>query len=195
MLTMTRPRAAPSGPTLRYPGAAPADEGRREVGEDWITAEELADLRAGRLSQADLARAKNLTPMTVSRRLKKLQGAPVPVKNLIAPFLPWTVSAEHKNNYKYRTARDHLRVTIADDQLTDDRARDLRNMYAKLRGEDLVLVYNPRKQPNREGLTGGFQYVPRRNTDEDLIIRVPDPEWWTDERKAAWRFPKDLPEG
>lgn len=165
------------------------------MGEDWITAEELADLRAGRLSQADLARAKNLTPMTVSRRLKKLQGAPVPVKNLIAPFLPWTVSAEHKNNYKYRTARDHLRVTIADDQLTDDRARDLRNMYAKLRGEDLVLVYNPRKQPNREGLTGGFQYVPRRNTDEDLIIRVPDPEWWTDERKAAWRFPKDLPEG
>ncbi|THV39640.1 hypothetical protein FAB82_17375 [Glycomyces buryatensis] len=161
-----------------------------------ITAEELAALDAGRITQADLARSKGVSRATISRWTRKTPGAPVPYRTQLAPFWPWKVTTSHQRAAAYMRAFDHLRVRISGAELDDERTSKLIAWYRAIRANGEVLAYDPDAPPTAWRVKhGGFEYLEREPADKDLLIRVPDPEWWTEERRAAWKLPKDLPEG
>ncbi|MEU6246438.1 hypothetical protein [Glycomyces sp. NPDC047010] len=164
-------------------------------GKPRITAEELAALDAGTLNRKDLAKRKGVSVPTIGRWLKD-PAAPVASKTTIGPYWPWKVEKQHQNSQPYNKGFDHLRYVIeGPDSLPEKRLRELHLWYATVKENREVLAYRPDAPPTPWRVKhGGFEYLEREPEDEDLLIRVPDPEWWTEERRAAWRFPKDLPE-
>jgi hypothetical protein len=160
-------------------------------GRSRFTAEELDDLRERRVTQADLARARGVSRMTIVRWLRDEPNAPTSKRTAVKPFWPWEVIAIHQNSAPYNRSHDHLRRVLLNDPLDEERRKKLRVWYTDLQENREVLTYDPDAPPTPWRVKhGGFTYEPREPEDEDLIIRVPDPQWWTPERRAAWRLPE-----
>jgi transcriptional regulator with XRE-family HTH domain len=191
--------ADPGTLRLRYPETAFV-QGRDTAvieREPRFTAAELAALRAGEISQADLARAKGVNRATIGRWLADPE-APIPKTVYIQRYWPWEkVAREHLKSGGYERAHDHLSWVLLGEVARTHKPK-LLSWYRQIQADNVVLAYAP------DAVTvsawgprpAGFHYVPRLLEDDDLIIRrnehtrdIGGDKWW------AWKLPKALPEG
>lgn len=90
-------------------------------------------------------------------------------------LIPWHVAEEHRWSYAVMMLRAEARAR-AGLSVAEDMTHRLERWKKRLRQEGLVVAYDP---------TRGFEYVPRRSGDQDLI-RTPT-------RKTSLRRNADSP--
>jgi len=90
--------------------------------------------------------------------------------------------------------RDHAEyVATGGKGMSEDKLRRLNGFYQKLEREDVVVEFHPDLPPSKDAACGGWRYVPRKDSDADLMIRVNEHTNVTEEGHILWRIPKRKP--
>jgi hypothetical protein len=155
---------------------------------------EIEALKNKGYSQSDIAEMFGVTRQAVSWHKQKYGGRLTPREDILNHF-PWKVSAEQSQSSPYRRLRDHGEYIATDGVgMSEDKLKRLRAFYRKLKGEGLVLEYDP-SHPAVPGVSikGGFTFRQRVRADGDLLIRVNEFTNLTDEGRKIWRFPTQVP--
>ena len=140
--------------------------------------------------RTEIALDFGVTPQAVNYHLNgKGQRFKDPAQ-LAVEHIPWDVRPEHKEGMPYRMLRSHLKWVVARGRgLSDgDKAR-LFNWYRELVDLNLVVEYDPEAPPTHGLSSGGWRYLQREESDNDLVIRVNDLSHMTDEAYEYFRLP------
>lgn len=166
----------------------------KDMDNPGLSLADIEDLKRKGFNQSEIARMYGVTRQAVSKIKQKYGGSLTPREQVNQSF-PWKVSATQQQTSPYRLMRNHGEyIATGGKGMSDDKLRRLRNWYAKLREENVVLEFGP-EIPPIEGVSnkGGFAYRERRPEDGDLLIRVNEHTEISDEGKMIWRFPPREP--
>lgn len=154
-------------------------------------AQEILDLKSKGFNQTEIARIIGVTKSAISWHLRNA-GVP-PEKNLAAKlqdFLPWEITGDMVNAAPYRCSLYHLEYReTGGREMSAEKLRKLRGFYKQLTDFGSVVRYDPKIPPRPGQRFGGFEYVAREGTDEDLIIRVDEHTKIPADSRAVWRIP------
>lgn len=161
-----------------------------------LTAKEIDDLKAKGYSQSDIARMYGITRAVVSYIKRTYGGKLTPREEALESF-PWHVPTEMGNASPYRRLRDHAEFMVTGGKgMSKDKLHRLKGFYDKLRRFDVVVEFDPDFEPE-PGVSnsGGWKYVHREKSDQNLIIRknkyvkeMPATSW------LLWNFPPSDPD-
>lgn len=139
-------------------------------------------------SQADIARMFGVTRQAVTWHKKEYGGRLTP-REMVLQHWPWSVPVEMGQSSPCRRLRDHGEyMATGGVGMSEDKLSRLRSFYERL--NSYVVEFDP-EIPPEEGvsLAGGFAFRKRRKSDGDLLIRVNEHTFLTEEGKRIWRFP------
>lgn len=159
-----------------------------------LTPAEIDRLRNLGLSQSAIARRYGVTRQYISW-IKYYHGCRLTPREEVMLHWPFNVPAEMSQTSPYKRLRDHGEfMATGGVGMSDNKLSRLRQLYRKLRDENLVLEFDP-EIPPIEGVSnkGGWAFRARRASDEDLIIRKNDYADITDRGRMIWRFPPTEP--
>jgi hypothetical protein len=111
-------------------------------------------------------------------------------------LFPWKEIPEaHTHAYPGLMLRLHGQWVMTTGRgMSDQKIRKLRGFYRRLKGENLVVEYDPRIPPHDGNKWGGFAYRPRQETDGELIIRANEYSGPLNvEQEELWSWPEVLP--
>lgn len=108
-----------------------------------------------------------------------------PTRDTIRANFPWHVPKEFQQTKPYRYLLDHARFVIdGPEDMPVYQLDQLRSFYRKLFRDDSVLEF----------ISGeGFEYHPRVEADDNLLIRVNDETKLTETGKRIWTRPTAIP--
>jgi hypothetical protein len=159
-----------------------------------ITPEFLKAAHNAGYSQADVARETGFTEQWVSA--VKIKGGlewGTP-RELSRKSWPWKVPSEFQQTYLHKVMRNHAEYMASGGKdMKEYKLAQLRRFYALLRRENVVVEFNPEFPPNESASTGGWDYVPREESDGNLIIRVNEYTSLTPIGQVIYRFPPKVP--
>ena len=159
-----------------------------------ITPEFLRAAHNAGYSQADVARATGFTQQWVSA--VKIAGGldwGTP-RELSRKSWPWQVPSHLQQNFLHKVMRNHAEYMASGGKgMKEYKLRQLRRFYNYLKRENVVVEYDPSIPANHSASTGGWAYVPRLQSDGDLIIRVNGHTSLTPIGKVIYRFPPKMP--
>ena len=154
----------------------------------------IEELRKKGYNQSEIAEMHGVTRQAVSWQ-KITYGGSLTPRQRVQKAWPFKTTLEHSKAKCYQRLRDHGEfMATGGEGMNEDKRSRLRSWYNKLREGDLVLEFNP-EFPVEKGVApyGGWRYVPRRKSDEDLLIRVNEHTKLTEEGRLIWRFPPNDP--
>jgi len=128
---------------------------------------ELAKLTAAGMTQEEIAARYGVSQSAVSAKLTRNNRYAKGAQSPVSSALPWNIANHPEkrritNQAAFRGLRYLVRQRMGD-TLTERAFKDLRNFLDHVReGEVLALGVD------------GFEYVPRRETDGELVIRWPE---------------------
>lgn len=108
--------------------------------------------------------------------------------------MPWKdIQPEHIHGATpYARAAWHAEyIATGGEGMSKNKLRYLRQWYQRLTKYNEVLVYDPAIPPHRGVATGGWDYVPREESDGELLFRANEYTTVTDETKVDWRLPDE----
>ncbi|WP_406379103.1 hypothetical protein [Streptomyces sp. NBC_00197] len=114
---------------------------------------------------------------------------PQSLKSEIMRHSPWKdVEPEHTKAAQRAYVAHHIEWVLSGGKIDDWKVPRLRRFYRELGDpQDKVLTYDRNEPPNQWSDTGGWKYVPREESDGDLILRTDDP--LTEEQKRVYVRP------
>lgn len=150
----------------------------------------IEELRRKGYNQTEIADMHGVTRQAVSWQ-KITYGGSLTPRQIVNEAWPWKTTNLHGKAKGYQRLRDHGEYMATGGKgMNDDKLSRLRSWYKKLRDENVVLEFNPDFPPERGVCPhGGFRYVTRRKSDEDLLIRVNEHTNLTEQGRRIWRFP------
>lgn len=159
-----------------------------------ITPEFLRAAHNAGYSQAEIARATGYTEQWVSA--VKIRGGlewGTP-RELARKSWPWQVPSDLQQTFLHKVMRNHAEYMASGGKgMKDYKLRQLRRFYAYLKRQGVVVEFDPAIPPNDTATTGGWDYVPRQESDGPLIIRVNEHTNLTPIGQVIYRFPPKMP--
>lgn len=152
----------------------------------------VEELRKKGYNQSEIAEMHGVTRQAVSWQKHTYGGALTP-RQIVHKAWPWKTSLPHSKSKAYQRLRDHGEFMATGGKgMNDDKISRLISWWAKLRDENIVLEFDP-SFPPLAGVApqGGFRYVPRLESDSDLLIRVNEHTNLTEEGELIWCWPPE----
>ena len=144
------------------------------------------------LSQSEISRQFGVTRQAVSYHVRKYGGTLTPRQKALESW-PWIVPVRFSTQVPYKRLRDHGEYYATNGKgMSFEKLSVLRPFYERL--EDFVIEFDPDLPPSDGVGIGGFAYRPRLESDGDLLIRVNDHTYLSDEGLKVWCMPKVLPD-
>jgi predicted transcriptional regulator len=112
-------------------------------------------------------------------------------------MLPWSISGETVQAIPYRQVLLHLEYSETHGKgMSKEKLRKLKAFYERLTRFSTVVRYDPDIPPLPGNRFGSFEYVPRVESDGDLIIRVDNNTKIPADNRMRWSLParEDWPE-
>lgn len=146
-------------------------------------------------TKADIARQYDVTRQYVDWVINHYGGVEQTPREVAKKMFPWVVPTFYNRSTPAQRLRDHLEYTATGGTGMNHRKLvALRNFYAKLQAEGLVVEYDPEVPPSDGIFTGRWAFRPREERDGELLIRLNEyARELTDEERIAWRMPPVLP--
>jgi len=147
-------------------------------------------------TQAKIARMYGVTPAYITWLKKEYGGIIKSPSEMFDEMWPWEVPSRFHHCSPNHRLRDHLRFMETGGRgMSAERLALLKSFYDRLRRENVVVEFDPNIPPSEGILTGGWAFVPREESDGDLIIRVNEyTKPLTDEMTLIWTFPPEDPQ-
>jgi hypothetical protein len=155
-----------------------------------LTLSAIEALKNKGYNQSEIAEMYGVTKQAVSYHKRKYNGRLTP-REMVLEHFPWAVPTEMCQSTQYRRLRDHGEyIATGGVGMSEDQLKRLRSWYRTLRTKKWVVEFDP-EIPPQPGVSnkGGFAYRGWNRTDGDLLIRVNDYTFLTEEGKRIWRFP------
>jgi transposase-like protein len=144
------------------------------------------------LSQSDIARMFGVTRQAVSYYVRKYGGELTPRQKALEHW-PWMVPVRLGSQAVVQRLRDHGEYMATGGKGMDYlKLQRLLGFYQRLEG--LVVEFDPELPPGDAGSLGGFAYRERLESDGDLLIRVNEHTFLSEEGLKIWVRPKVLPD-
>lgn len=177
-------------------GKIPSMSMTKHIGRAPLVPSTIEDLRRKGYNQSQIAEMHGVTRQAVSWQ-KKTYGGRLTTRQIVQQAWPWETTKLHGKSKAYQRLRDHgeyMRVGSFR-TMNEDKQKRLKSWWKMLRGQDVVLEFNP-DFPPQAGVApyGGFRYVPRTVEDDDLLIRVNEHTNLTPEGEMLWAWPDDIEE-
>lgn len=160
-----------------------------------LTPATIEELKRKGLTQVQIAKMYGVTPQAVSIMKRSHGGYSKTPREEAKELFPWVVRNEHQWAYQNRRLRDHGEyVATGGKGMSREKLEKLAAWYERLEAEDVVVEYDPTIPPDDSNSFGGWRYVPRENSDADLMIRVNEYAKEIDEKaRMIWRIPRRRP--
>jgi hypothetical protein len=145
-------------------------------------------------NQSEIAEMYGVTRQYVSW-IKHTYGGRLTPREIVLQHFPFVVPTDMGNTSPFKRLRDHGEyVATGGVGMSEDKLERLRAFYRKLRDGNLVVEFDPTLPPE-EGVSnkGGWAYRRRLKRDRDLLIRVNEYTFLTEEGERIWRFPQIEP--
>lgn len=128
----------------------------------------------------------------------KRQGGPqfrTPREAAMENF-PWKdMDPKFKTGAVYQRITNHLEyIQTGGRGMSKSKLRELSYWYKRFSEYNIVLVHDPNLPPRPGIKCGGWDYVPRLESDGDLLLRENEYTTLTDEAREIWRIPDKLPQ-
>lgn len=152
---------------------------------------EIEALEAKGFTQAEIAKIVGITESGVSWHLRHTGGKPrETLVERIKKSLPWEITGDQVQATPYREVLLHLEYCeVGYEKMSPRKREKLRAFYNKLIEYSTVVLYDPKIQPRPGQKYGGFEYVPREETDGDLILRLDKNTQVPEDGRAKWSLP------
>jgi transcriptional regulator with XRE-family HTH domain len=149
----------------------------RTLPDDWV----LLQMRdAEGYTEAEIASNYGVTPQAVSKRFKKMGH---PSRSSFRDVLPWQITSKHHALYAAQRLKAHIKERRGE-ELSDTARKRLRDWRERLRRDGVVLDYR------QLDIGDPWQYVPRTEADNRLVIRWPaDAEPPTEDQRKLLELP------
>jgi hypothetical protein len=155
---------------------------------------EIEDLRRNGHNQSEIAEMHGVSRQAVSWQ-KHTYGGHLTPRQVVNKSWPWQTTVMHGKAKAYQRLRDHgeFMVNRGFHGMSDDKIKRLKSWWRFLRENDVVLEFDPAIPPT-PGVAphGGFRYVSRPASDENLLIRINEHTNLTEEGKLIWCWPRDI---
>lgn len=157
-----------------------------------ITVAEVDALKAKGFNQSEIAEMYGVTRAYISWIKHTYGGKKTPREKILEEAWPWTVADRFTRSIPYRALRDHAEYVATKGKGMTDRQLDmLRTFYRQT--ENVVVMYDPDNPPTPGISAGGFMYVPREESDGNMMIRLADGEDMSAKTRAVYTRPTRLP--
>ncbi|MEE4025867.1 XRE family transcriptional regulator [Gordonia sp. PKS22-38] len=159
---------------------------------DELSKEVIENLKARGYNQTQIADMYGVTRQAVSWHLRTYGGRRS-VRQIVGESWPWETSTGHDKAVAYRYVRDHAEYVVTGGEgMGVDKLTRLRSWHKRMRGDNLVVEFDP-SFPPLKGVAagGGFRYVPRVEADGDLLIRVNEFTTLVEGSEWLWSWPVD----
>jgi hypothetical protein len=157
-----------------------------------LTLAVIEGLKDKGLSQSEIARQFGVTRQAVSYHVRKYGGTLTPRQKALESW-PWMVPVRFSTQVPYKRLRDHGEYYATNGEgMSPEKLSLLRLFYQRLEG--FVIEFDPNLPPSEGVGIGGFAYRERLDSDADLLIRVNDHTYLSEEGLKVWRMPKVLPQ-
>lgn len=155
----------------------------------------IEELKTQGLNQAQIARKFGISRQAVSEMKRKYgRFSQTPRERALEQF-PWRVPAVQQECSPDKRMRDHAEYVVTGGQgMEGFKLRRLRAFYENLSMGNLVVEHDPTLPPVDGIKCGGWRYVPREESDGQLIIRVNRYTTITDDGEVLWRMPDTWPQ-
>jgi transcriptional regulator with XRE-family HTH domain len=152
----------------------------------------IEGLKRKGLSQSEIARQFGVTRQAISYYVRKYGGELTPRQKALEHW-PWMVPVRLSNQVPYKRLRDHGEYYATNGKgMSPEKLGLLRSFYQRLEG--LVVEFDPDLPPSEGAGIGGFAYRERLESDGDLLIRVNEHTFLSEEGLKIWVRPKVLPD-
>lgn len=149
-------------------------------------------------NQAEIAKILRLSKAGVNYHLRYAEGEPPEtLMERLKKSLPWAITGDMVRAAPYRRMLYHLEYReTGGKNMSAEKLRKLRGFYEKLTDFRVVVRYDPDIQPCPGQKFGGFEYVPRTESDDALILRADNNTTLSADSREIWRIParEDWPE-
>ena len=149
-------------------------------------------------TRGEIAKIFDITEQGVWWHLRQSAGKPYETPQMRRrKMMPWDISGPQVKTNPYRQLLLHLEYRdTRGEGMSAEKLRKLRTLYDRLDSFRTVVRYDPEISTDQEQHHGGFEYVEREESDEDLILRVDDNTYIPEENRDLWRLPamEDWPE-
>lgn len=157
-----------------------------------ITVAEVDALKAKGFNQSEIAEMYGVTRAYISWIKHTYGGKRTPREKILEESWPWTVADRFTRSVPYRSLRDHAEfVATKGKGMTQDQLDKLETFYRQT--EHVVVTYDPDNPPTPGISAGGFMYVPRTESDGDMLIRLGKNEKMSAKTRAVFKRPARLP--
>ena len=153
-----------------------------------LTLAAIESLKSRGYNQSDIARMFGVSRQAVSWHKQHYGGRLTP-REMVNQHFPWYVPVDMGQCSAFRRMRDHGEyVATGGVGMSEDKLSRLRSFYEKLRHQ--VVEFDP-SIPPEDGVSvaGGFAFRKRRKSDGDLLIRVNEHTYLSEQGRMIWRFP------
>jgi hypothetical protein len=149
-----------------------------------------------RYTQSDIAKIFGVTKSYVSWiKHKKTSTFSRTPREVAMEHFPWTLAERFNDASPQKRVRDHMEyMATKGKDMSQDKLRRLWSFYTYLEDNDVVVEHDPDIPPSEGIKTGGFAYRKRRQSDDDLIIRVNEYTNLTDQGSMLLQKPKAKPQ-
>jgi hypothetical protein len=145
----------------------------------------IEGLKRKGFSQSEIARQFGVTRQAVSYHVRKYGGFLTPRQQALESW-PWAVPTRLGQQSVCRRLRDHGEFyATSGEGMGYTKLSLLKGFYERLEGQ--VVEFDPE-------LPDGFVYRPRLESDGDLLIRVNEHTFLSDEGRKVWAMPAVMPE-
>lgn len=158
------------------------------VNEVGLTPDIIRNRYAKGLGPTEIAREFGCSRQAVSDMAKKYGIEFDKVRNLVHDNFPWDVPGKYRTHAAYRNMWAYGRYFAGGwDSLTDAEQQRVIAFHNRMLPGDVVIEFNPNT---------GFEYVPRKESDGDLVFRQNlYSKDLTEVGEAIWVRPTVLPMG
>lgn len=156
---------------------------------------EIQELLNKGFTRAEIATIKGITKSGVSWHLR--QAGVKTLTETLKEALPWEIAGPQVQTNPYRQILLHLEFKATGGKgMSEEKRTKLRSLYERLDEFSMVVRYDPAIPPHPGQKYGGFEFVPRKESDGDLIIRVDKYTKIPVEDRERWSLParEDWPE-
>jgi hypothetical protein len=145
------------------------------------------------MSLTEAARALGVSKQLAHYHLYESGGGHVNPAKAARESMPWReIEPQYRDTGPARRVAWHAEyIATGGKGMSAKKLRYLRQWYQRLTKENEVVVYDPAIPSHRGVRAGGWDYVPRVESDGELLFRANEYTMVTDETKVDWRLPSE----
>lgn len=146
----------------------------------------------GGMFYAEIGSVFGVSRQAVYDLLTRTGGVPKTPRHRAKNALPWDIHGEMVNAAQYQNILRHLEAQQGGlARMSKEKRRKLRGFYRTLSEHNVVVRFDPSLPPLPGQAYGGFEYVPRKESDGNLIVRVDKHTKLPRNGRELWALPAE----